>query len=190
MQPGQLILAGLAWATLWVNVAVLPFYKKRESLYKDYESSGEIDAALSAVESKKLIPALARMFDGIMDRREDKRRAYNFADLLQLVDFLPDFRGAEEAYREMSELKFSYEKLKKCSDLWRWALAHAILSALIPISQLDLSKVIDWQWIVAQYIVPVLAVLWLVTLCVMVWYLIRFKSLMNGFLEKLASTKG
>ena len=74
--------AGLAlpWSFACINVAVVPYFKKRELLYKDYESSGAMAAAQSAIESKRLVDALAGMFEGILEKQEDKRRKVEIRD--------------------------------------------------------------------------------------------------------------
>jgi len=51
------IAAAVAWDALWLQFVVIPFYRKNEQMYKDYIGNGVIDAAVSFIESQKLIPS-------------------------------------------------------------------------------------------------------------------------------------
>ena len=80
--------AAIAWEALWLQLVVIPFFHMQEKLHQTYIDSGSLDRALSFIESQKLIPSLAEMFD--QASAEQKGRAkVPMAQLLQLVDFLP-----------------------------------------------------------------------------------------------------
>jgi hypothetical protein len=180
----------LTWAVAWLNLVVLPFFRKREALYKDYHNSGAIAAALSAIESRRLVEALAGMFEGVLDKQEDKRKKVNIRDLLQSTDFLPDFRRAEEAYRDIGDIERTYKSLKDTADLWRWGAAHALASALVPAACLDFDKLGAWSWVTTENLLRVLALVWGLTLIMVVRRLLQFHSLMRDFLKQLETAKG
>ena len=89
----------------------------------------------------------------------------------------------------MRELEDSYDALKTCSDLWRWALAHVLFSALIPLSMVDFAKHGAWPWITTEYLLPPISFLWLITLGVVVRRLMRFHSDMRTFLARLSTAR-
>ncbi len=179
----------LVWVVACINVVVLPFFNKREALYKDYEGSGAIDAALSAIESGRLVNALAGMFDGLIEKQEDKRRKIEIRDLLQSTDFLPDFGRAEAAYREINEIQRTFQALKSAANVWRWGALHTLITVLAPLACLDYAQMGAWSWVKTGNLLTVLACAWLVTIALVVRGFFRFHSLMNRFLEQLASAK-
>lgn len=179
----------LVWAVACINVVVLPFFHKREALYKDYESSGALDAALSAIESGRLVDALAGMFDGLIAKQEDKRRKIDIRDLLQSTDFLPDFGRAEAAYSKMSEIRRTYQALKSAANVWRWGALHTLITVLAPLACIDYAQMGAWGWVKTGNLLTVLGCAWVVTIVLVVIGFFRFNSLMNRFLDQLASAK-
>jgi hypothetical protein len=180
----------LVWAVACINVVVLPFFNKREALYKDYEGSGALDAALSAIESGRLVDALAGMFNGLIEKQKDKRRRIEIRDLLQSTDFLPDFGRAEAAYQQMSEIQRTYQALKSAANVWRWGALHTLITVLAPLTCLDYTQMGAWGWVKTGNLLTVLGCAWLVTIVLVARGFFRFHSLMSRFLEQLNSAKG
>ncbi len=44
--PLVLFAAAAAWASLWAQVAIVPFFAKSERLHQEYHSNGKLNAAL------------------------------------------------------------------------------------------------------------------------------------------------
>jgi hypothetical protein len=179
----------LVWAVACVNVVVLPFFNKREALYRDYEVSGDLDAALSAIESGRLVDALGGMFDDLVEKQEDRRRKVNIRHLLQSKGFLPGFKLAEEAYQQMEEIRQTYQALKSAANVWRCGVLHTLITILVPLTCLDFAQMGAWGWIETGNLLTVLGCAWLVTIALVVRGFFRFHSLMSRFLEHLASAK-
>lgn len=181
----------IAWAVACINVVVLPFTKRRETLDKDYRSSGRIAAALSAIESERLVEALGGIFEDVLDKKEDKRRRADIRELLQSADFLPDFKKAESAYRDMGEIETTYRELQTASDLWKPGALHCLLTVLIPVACLDLGKSVGWEWMTPGRLLTVVGIAWALTLLLVVRRWLQYHSLMVRFLAQLeAATDG
>lgn len=184
----------IPWLVLWSTLIVIPFYSKGEDLHKDY-FGGELNAAQAAIESNRVIPALGRMFERASNQRVDHRTRIVIEELLQGIDFAPDLNEALDAMSAITSLKAQYELLHtKAGRLWKWGAGHLISTALIAvamsldriedalsgvatitISQLDL-----WPWLCTT-----IGMLWLLTLAVMVFQWIRFRSQMDQFRRSL-----
>lgn len=179
----------LGWAIACINVVVLPFFNKREALYKDYEGSGELEGALSAIESGRLINALGGMFDGLLEQQDDKRRKVNIRHLLQSKGFLPDFKQAEDAYQQMENIRRTYQALKGAANVWRWGALHALITLLVPVACLDYGKMGAWGWVRTEILLTALGCGWTLTVVLVARGFIRFHSRMSSFLEQLALAK-
>lgn len=173
-----LFASAVAWAALWVNLIVIPFFGKSERLHLDYHSSGKLNAALSAIEANRLIPALAQMFNRALDAKADRRTRVDIEALLQEVQFLPDLEAAQSAMAAMESLRSTYRTLcRRAGWLWMWGLAHSLSTLastaiyVILIPQFDWSKSLLWAAIGC----------WSVTLLSAIWHMRRFFSQMSSF---------
>ena len=63
---------------------LVPFFSKGEKLHQDYKEKGSLDAAFAAIESNKLIPTLASIFQRARDAQEDKRSRIDMEALLEI----------------------------------------------------------------------------------------------------------
>ena len=180
----------IAWNALWLQFAVLPLFWKREKLYKEYESGGELDAALGSIESNKIVPALAEMFDRLLETRKDKRKTIDIEELLQSVDFLPDFRRAGETYRELVDLEDSYSRYVKSTDQWRWGLAHAVVTLFLAAAFPDYASMGAWSWLRPPVLLPLAAVPWAFTLFLLIRGMWSVNTRMRDFLSRLERAKG
>jgi len=179
--PLVLFAAAIAWSALWGQMVVIHFFRKSEEMYKDYHASGAMNTAKAAIEANQLVPALVAMFDKALDARPDGRRRPDMSELLQTVEFVPDFRAAQEAMAHIEELQQYYELLKvKAGRLWIWALSHAVITPLV----------------VAVYVfVPtdnysycplcVISAAWIATLAITIIGYSRFHKLMTRFNRNL-----
>jgi hypothetical protein len=151
--PIAIFTAALAWASLWCQLVVLPFYNKGESLHKDYWATGRINAALAAIEADRLIPALVRMFLRAIDEQTDKRKrlADELPDLLQSVEFLPDLKASQDAVSAMDGIRDTYKRLKlSAARLWKVGLCHVLLTPVLPalyIFGLPLNPHVIWGFV-------------------------------------------
>lgn len=182
----QLILftASIAWAALWIQLVVLPFFGKAESLHKDYSATGRINAALAAIEADELIPALCRMFLRAIEAQADKRKRpeHEIEALLQSVEFLPDLRTAQEAMSKMDSIQHRYQRLKSlAAGLWKWGLAHTLLTPFLPTVYV-LMMPIDARW---RWALMGVCVLWIITLIYCVVGLFRIHLQIEGFITSL-----
>ena len=130
--------AVIAWDTICIQLLIIPFLRKAENLHKDYLTDGVLDAALSSIETKKLIPALANMFVRIREAQGDRRRTLGdeeLQEILQQIDYIPDLQLAQEAMDQNNELKALFDSLQNSTGrVWRLALIHAIIMLFIPAS--------------------------------------------------------
>src|SRR5260370_3428864 len=103
----------VAWGAIWVNLVVLYFFGKGEKLHQDYKEKGSLDAGLAAIESRRLIPALARIFHRARDAQEDQRKKIDMTALLQdeNFDFGPDREELEAAMQQKRTLLDCYKLL-------------------------------------------------------------------------------
>jgi hypothetical protein len=123
--------AVIAWDAVWTQIAILQFINVEERLHKDYIESGSLDAAHSFIESQKLIPSLAEMFEAAQANNRPRSKI-PIAVLLQSVDCIPYLERAEAAVREKKEIDDSLTVLG-CSAgrLWKIGLAHVLLTILL-----------------------------------------------------------
>lgn len=129
----QIFLVAIGWAALWTNVVVVPFCFRSEELQKDYVSSGNLDIAISYIESSKLIPALAAMFEKARQSQSDQRRRIDMEGMLQAVDFLPDLESVEAALQEKKIIEDTFDRLQNTAELlWKVCLLHVISVIALP----------------------------------------------------------
>ena len=146
--PYVLFTAGIAWAAIWIQVIVVQFFNKGEQLHQDYWARGQINTALAAIETDRLIPALSRMFNRAIEEQADKRKRpeNEMEDLLQSVEFAPDLQTAQVAMSAMDGIRQGYAHLKvSAARLWKWGFAHALLTPLLPAIYVFLVP-IDPRW--------------------------------------------
>lgn len=185
--PYLLLGASLAWATLWIQVFVVPFYYKSEALHRDYWASGRLNAALAAIESSRLLPSLARMFTRALHAQTDRRRRPEpeIEDLLQSVEFLPDLADAQDAMSDMDVLRDRYNRLRTSSRfVWMTGLAHSLLTPSLPLSYYFLSRTLSFRiWVISG-----LVVVWALSLIMSVASLWRLHNRLQEFTTKLESS--
>lgn len=126
----------VAWDALWIQILVIPFFSKGEDLHKDYDQSGALDAAISCVETKKIIPMLARMFCRVQQCQGGRPRKLTEEDvqeLLNQVDYNDDLSDASEAMREANSMRAMLSSLQRNSDrIWKSGLCHILAVLAIP----------------------------------------------------------
>ncbi len=185
MTSGEMIkffIAVIAWDALWLQFLIIPFSRKAETLQKDYVATGDLDAALSFIETQKLIPALATMFAHTREAQADKRRGLSkegIQQLLQEVDYIPDLKSAQEAMQQSSTLNGLFDSLQNSArHIWKWGLIHIILMLCIPTS----------HWIPAGYdLIGMVAaiILAFITFSMLIIVFFGFDKQMKQFLDLL-----
>jgi hypothetical protein len=122
---------GLVWIGLWTQFATIRFYDKSENIYKDLVSSGERDMALTNIETRKVIPALARLCDAVTAARAGKRPTDDpipTEELLAECDFLEYLSEAEAALREKRNIEDAISQLRSLAAwLWKVSLLHSLV---------------------------------------------------------------
>jgi len=182
-----LFAAAVAWATLWCQLVIIPFYGKGEKLHQDYHSSGKLNSVLASIEASRLIPALSSMFNRALDEQSDKRKRPNMEELLQAVQFLPDLEAAQRAMGVIEDLRGRYKLLRlRANRLWKWGLAHSIVTPLIPAVYVYLLPFSD-QLLWLLYVV---AGCWIVTLGFSIVGMVRFHDIMSSFNQELETHGG
>jgi len=184
MDAIRLFAVPLAWATLAIQLIVVPFYNKGELLHKDYWASGKINSAIAAIETGALIPSLARMFNLAADHQTDKRRRpeREMEALLQDVEFRPDLEAAQEAMSSMEGIKDQYRWLKlAASRLWKSGLVHAIATPCLPAVYVFLVPIGEkYYWLLG-----LVGFVWLLSLLFSGWGFVRFHSHLERFNQSL-----
>ena len=85
----------IAWDAICLQLLIIPFIRKAETLQKDYLTDGVLDTALSFIETKKLIPALANMFVRIREAQGSRRikvQEDEIQEVLQRIDYIRQLR--------------------------------------------------------------------------------------------------
>lgn len=177
--------SAVAWGGLWTNVVLIPFYNKGEKLHQDYKEKGSLDNALAGIDSRKLIPALATLFQRAREAQVDKRQKMDIEVLVQLfqsVDFLPDLKEIEAALQEKRSMEDAYRRLHSLAQkLWKWGLAHVFLTLFFAVAWFDWAA--DSNWLPATR--ALLGGLWFVSLGFMIHGFWRFHRYMTSFIDSL-----
>lgn len=179
---GYIALFGAAatWSALWMQFIVLPFFNKGEAIHKDYWQGGEINAAKAAIETTRLLPALAQMFQLAIDARSDKRKKPDgdIEELLQSVEFRPFLERAQAAMSAIDQITDLYHQLRQSSTrLWRWGLGHALLTPALPFIYI-FAMPIDYRM---KWLLILVAGVWLVTLFMCIKGAVAIHSKMGCF---------
>ena len=170
----------IAWDTLWLQLIVIQFFSKREKLHLEYVESGVKDVALSYIESQRLIPILAEMFERAHSQQEDQRKKIVMEELLQSVDFISHLERAEAAMQDKKAIEDAFDFLQNCADrIWIIGLAHVLLMVLVPWA-------LDGQLAVLKLLLLLLAALSFVA---MIWDLVRLSLSRRTFLNQLQSNR-
>ena len=177
-----------AWIVLWTQFVTLRFYDKNESLFKDLVSSGAMDLALSSIDAKKLIPALARLCDAVADakalKNAEELNLLVTEDILGEVDFLPHLAGAESALREEKTIEDLLARLQERSAaLWKLGLLHSFSVVFLPASFLIHPLV--FRGAVACFLGLVASV----TLVLLVLGVIRFQQMRDALIRGLSANR-
>ena len=179
-----LVGASIAWVGVWIQLVVLPFFNKRESLHKDYFASGRKNSAQAAIEANKLIPPLAAMFMKAKNAQPDKRRKIEdeIEALLQAVELLPDLENARHAMAAIEELDRSYAWLNKTASwLWKLGLAHSVLTPLLPVGFMQIPLDDNWK----EWIWIAIFIFWLATFAICLYGVTTFHSTLGSFISAL-----
>lgn len=184
MSEAFTVVAAIAWSVLWVNFAVIPFYFKREKLHQDFVGTGQLDAALSFIDSEKITPALVAIFETAISAQEDKRRRVDLKALLTQVDVLSDLEELDTASIAKRQLIETLDRLQaRSSRIWKIGLAHAFSVVATPFLADDaLGK---WG-IPAVVLCGSFAIFALV---ILVSELIIFESRLGAFTDQLKSAR-
>lgn len=175
-----LIAASVAWAAIWVQFIVLPFFNKGESLHKDYFASGRIAAAMAEIEAGQLIPTLSKMFLRVMEARPDKRKRLEseIEALLQSVEFIPDLKVAQASIAKIDDINDCYKRLRLSSTrLWKVGFVHALLT---PLTVCNFTFLRNWQ-----VTLVILATFWLVTFAASTYGAFRIHRQLDRFTASL-----
>ena len=178
----------LLWVAASVNLFVIPFYSKCESLHKDYATNGKLASAEASIESKQIIPALARMFILATDQRSDKRKRLEQQELeglLHAAEFAADLELAQTGMSEIESIKGHYNRLRSSSKrTWSTALIHVAFSLSLPVAYLFLipnfPRLGFSFWILLGG--------WGISLCMSISYFVRFHGNMERFNQSLETT--
>lgn len=173
--------AVVLWGSLWLQLAIVPFFGKQEKLYELHKKGGSIDAAMSKIDSGQTIPALATIFDTALSAQEDRRKTPDIEQLLSRVEYSQHLETLESAGQAKAKILSSYETLVKQARLvWQFGLLHILL--IIP-GLLLLYVQVPGLWAVSAAVVFLtLSGLGAVVSAI---GLIRFHKLMGLFLELL-----
>jgi hypothetical protein len=131
--------AVVVWDAFCLQLLIIPFMRKRETLQRDYITSGILDAALSFIETTRLIPALAAIFVRIREAQDDRRRKLEedeLEEILQEIDYIPDLERAQGAMDENNKLKALFDSLQNSTGrIWGVGLLHVIIMLGLPVCQ-------------------------------------------------------
>lgn len=176
----------IAWDAICLQLLIIPFIRKAEALHKDYLTDGVLDTALSFIETKKLIPALANMFVRIREAQVDRRKTLEEDELqqiLQQIDYIPDLKLAQEAMDQNNELKGLFDSLQNSTRrIWKLGLLHVIITLCIPAS----------HWIPGGYDsvgMTTTIILAIITFLVAILAFRRFQEQMRQFLDLLKQNR-
>lgn len=137
---------GVAWATIVIQVTVVPYWNKHNDIYKDFHASGALSLARSGIESNKVIPRLAGMFRRAINTKSQDSSSEEIAELLQQIDFIDDLDALESAIRELTEIRCIPQELKiKANRIGTFGIFHSVFSLVFPIS--FISSIPMWHWI-------------------------------------------
>lgn len=132
----KLVIPIIAWDAVCLQLFVISFSRKPESLQKDYITGGVLDAALSYIETNKLIPTLASIFIRVREAQADRRRILTedeVQQLLQQIDYIGDLGKAQEAMIEKSSIKSLFDSLQAAArQISTWGLLHIITTLAVP----------------------------------------------------------
>lgn len=178
--------AVVAWDAICLQLLIIPFLRKAENLQKDYITGGVLDAALSSIETKKLIPALGHIFVRIREAQVSRRlnlEEDELQEILQQIDYIPDLQLAQEAMGQNNRLTTLFNSLQDSTDrVWRLALIHAIFMLLVPAS----NCIAAGYSTVAMTTTIILAI---TTLLVAVRSFLGFEKEMKQFLDLLKRSR-
>lgn len=178
------IVAALAWSALWVNIAVIPFYFKRERLHQDFVASGQLDAALSFIDSERITPSLVSIYQTAIDSQDDKRRKADLGALLTQVDVLHDLAELDKASNSKRQLNDSLSRLQDASGhIWKVGIAHALFMVATPALANDALN--EWG-IAGTWVCATLAI---VSFILLISQLMRFHSKMAAFTNLLRANR-
>jgi hypothetical protein len=171
-----------------MQLVVIPFYGKCELLHKDYASNGKMASAKANIESGKIIPALASMFNLAVEQQPDKRKRpeHEIEDLLHAAEFAPDLQIAQEGMGEIESLNSQYRLLRRSSAYtWKCGLLHVLSTLLVPSVYLfaipHYSRMDIALWLLVAF--------WLLSLCGLIWLFFRFHGKMDQFNQSLEATQ-
>lgn len=124
------------WVTVCIQLFIIPFFKKIESLHKDYITDGAIAATKSSIETSRLIPSIAKLLIRTYDAQTDKRKKSSedeIQQILQEVEYLPDLEEAQNSMNDISKLNFLYDSLSRHAGyVWKLGLLHVFVVICIP----------------------------------------------------------
>lgn len=137
IEMSNFYIAVIAWDAIVIQFFLIHFFNQVEKLQSDYFASGQLSTTISFIESQELIPPLAKIF--VHARAQvDGRRTLNedeFQELLQGVNYLPEFKSAQEAMTKINNLKTLLVSLQNSAGrIWKWATFHVIFVLCIPSS--------------------------------------------------------
>jgi hypothetical protein len=176
----------IAWDAICLQLFILPFSRKAESLQKDYITDGVLDAALSYIDTQKLIPRITSIITRVRDAQSDKRRSLskeNVEELLQQIDYIEDLFDAQSAMGEKTSLNELFDSLQiGARQISRWGLLHLIATFAFPVA----------FWVPTQYTIGALVgtgALAIVTLTLAIVRFVVFHRRMNSFLLLLKQNR-
>jgi hypothetical protein len=178
--------AVIAWNAFLLNLLIVPFFRKAETLHKDYITDGVLDAALSFIETDKLIPGLANMFVSIREAQHDRRKTPGedeLQEMLQQIDYIPHLKVAQEAMDQKNELESLFDSLQNSTGrIWKLGLLHVIIMLCVPAS----------QWVPAGYDLITMTtaiIVAIITFSAAVGSFLVFEKQMRQFLDLLKQNR-
>jgi hypothetical protein len=176
----------VAWNAFCLQLFILPFFRKRESMLKDYVTDGVLDAAKSYIEANRLIPTLASLFMRVRDAQGDRRRSLSESqvqEILQQVDYIAELSNAQEALAESNRLDSLYESMEREATLiWLLGLMHVIGILFLTVG----------FWASGSIQLAILlsgGILASVTLVLAIGYFLVFGRKMNAFLQLIKKNR-
>jgi hypothetical protein len=172
----QLVLIALAWASLWLQFAIIPFFNRREDLVRNYSTNGLLAAVFSRIENSEVIPALVALYDEARSQQVDKRHTPVMEALLSQTGYVKYIEQIESAIGEKRGIEDDFRRLGQMPTLiWSLGLAHILL--VVFLASWDCG-ICPHRSKPASYAIVVFALL---TLGALLWKIAVFHRIMGRF---------
>lgn len=181
-------LGALAWGAICAQVIVIPFFSKRDNLFKDLIDSGAKDLALTTIDAEKLLLALAQLIDAaIAAKAQRSQRGFEVdsEELLQQFDFQVYLDRAQAAVDEKRDIERCWDSLETVtSRLWKLGLLHVSSVVGIYFSLLVKHEFIRTVATTSTILVAAMSGIFIV------WYLFKYETHHKKLLKTLGKNRG